>query len=32
MPDAVDVLEFVLHMVWSLLLTANLFKCSSGLW
>jgi len=29
---AVDVLAYVLRVVWWLWSTANLFKCSSGLW
>jgi len=29
---AVEVLAYVLHVVWWLWSTANLFKCSNGLW
>jgi len=31
-PDAVDVLAYVLRVVWLLWSTANLIKCSNGLW
>jgi len=31
-PDAVDVLGYVLRVVWLLWSPANLFKCSNGLW
>jgi len=31
-PNAVDVLRYVLRVVWWLWSTANLLKCSNGLW
>jgi len=31
-PDAVDILGYVLRVIWLLWSTANQFKCSNGLW